>query len=330
MRFRPNYRLQVGDATVDSRQDISQSTLVRLDVRAGIDGLADYAELTLAPLGGIQAALGDELQIDLGFDDSLVRIFTGSVVDVISEVTALRVIGHSPVHQLLGLRVNKTYERMSSGDIVRDLAAQAQVRTGIVEAGIQYPAYVIDGQLSAARHIHRLAERSGFDAYVLPGGEIEFRKFTDTAPDQIFIYGQEILDYSLSIRPPRAAEVVVAGESAASSQGDDAASWLTRTFNRGRASGGRGEATVLVEDPAVRTTEGANIRATGVLRRLVQREKTGRLRALGRPELKLGDAFRVERAPDERLNDTFQVRAIHHHLSRKLGLITAFEFWKLP
>jgi phage protein D len=249
---------------------------------------------------------------------------------VIPEVTAVRVVAHSPVQALIGLRANKTYERVSSGDIVRDLAAQAGVRTEVIEAGIQYPAYAIDGQLSAARHIHRLAERSGFDAYALPDGTIAFRKFTDTAPDQVFIYGQEILDYSLSVRVPRAAEVVVAGESAASTQGDDAASWLTRGFGRGRASGGRGEESVLVEDPSIRTTEAANLRAEGVLRRLSQREKTGRMRALGRPELKLGDAFEIRQAPDERLNDTFQARAIHHHLSRRLGLVTAVEFWKLP
>jgi hypothetical protein len=204
------------------------------------------------------------------------------------------------------------------------------VRTGVIEAGINYPSYAIDGRLSAARHIHRLAERSGFDAYVLPDGALEFRKFTDTAPDQIFIYGQEILDYALSVFAPRVSEVVVAGESAASAEGTDAASWLTRNFTRGQASGGRGTEKVLVEDVALRTTEAANQRAEGVLRRMTQREKIGRLRALGRPELKLGDAFRVEQAPDERLNDTFQARAIRHHLSRAQGLVTSVEFWKVP
>ncbi|HWQ15633.1 MAG TPA: hypothetical protein VNL77_22725 [Roseiflexaceae bacterium] len=330
MRFRPSYRLRVGSGEVDSRDDVSQSTLVRLEVQAAIDGLADRAELWLAPLGGLQPQLGDELEIDLGFEDSSQRVFTGLVAEVVVEVTAVRVVGHSPVQRLLGLRLEKTYERMTSGDIVRDLAGQAQVRTGVVEAGVHYPSYAIDGRLSAARHIHRLAERSGFDAYVLPDGALAFRAFTNTAPEHVFVYGQEILDYALSVFAPRAAEVVVAGESATSAQGADAASWLTRNFTRGRASGGRGPGTVLVEDVAMRTTEAANQRAEGVLRRLAQREKIGWLRALGRPELQLGDAFRVERAPDERLNDTFQARAVRHHLSRKLGLITSVEFWRVP
>lgn len=330
MRFRPTYRLRIGSAAIDARQDVSRSTLVRLDLRSAIDGLADRIELQLAPLGGVQPALRDQLEIDLGFDDGSWRVFTGAVVELTPEVTALRLIGHSPAQALIDLRVNQTYERLSAGAIVRDLAGRAGVTLGTVEAGISFPSYVIDDRLSAARHIHRLAERCGFDAYGLPSGALEFRRLSDTAPDQTFIYGQEILSYQLRTMAPQLAEVRVAGESAASAQGDDATSWLTRSFGRGQATGGAGAATLLLADPAIRTTAAATQRAEGLLRRSTQRAKVGRLRALGRPELKLGDAIRIERAPDERLNDTFQVRAIYHHLSRKLGLVTEVEFWGLP
>ncbi|MFQ3662678.1 MAG: hypothetical protein SNJ69_09830 [Chloroflexaceae bacterium] len=330
MRFRPSYRLRIGASTIDARQNISQSTLVRLEVHSAIASLANRVELQLAPLGGVQPALADELEIDLGFDDRSWRVFTGRVAELVPRVTALQLVGHSPAQRLIELCVNQTYERMSAGDIVRDLAGRAGVQLGTVEAGISFPSYVIDDRLNAARHIQRLAERCGFDAYLLPDGTLQFRKFTDTAPDQTFIYGQEILDYRLRVLPPRLAEVQVAGESAASAEGDDAASWLTRNFRRGQASGGAGSATLLLADPALRTSAAANQRAEGVLRRANQRARIGQLRALGRPELKLGDAIRIEQAPDARLNDTFQVRAIGHHLSRKRGLITSVEFWGLP
>jgi hypothetical protein len=230
----------------------------------------------------------------------------------------------------MALRVDQTYENRSTGDIVRDLASQAGVDTGTVEDGIRFPVYVIDSRMNAARHIHRLAERCGFDAYVTPGGELEFRQFTRSSADHVFTYGRDILDYSLTVRPERAAQVVVEGESPASAEGDDAASWLTKTFQQGQATGGTGSETVLVEDPAIRTTEAANLRAEGVLRRLRQRATAGTLRVLGRPEVKLGDAIRIEEAPDDRLNNVFQVRAIRHRLSKRTGLVTHVAFWDLP
>jgi phage protein D len=330
VRFKPIYRLVIGDAEIDVTEDVSASTVVWLDVERSMEAPADRFELRLAPVGGIQPVEDDDVSIELGFDDTLIQVFSGLVTEVVPEVTALRVVGLSPVQALMGFRLDQTYENRSAGQIVRDLASQAGVNTGTIEDGIRFPAYVIDSRMNAARHIHRLAERCGFDAYVLPGGELEFRQFTKSSADHVFTYGQDILDYSLTVRPERAAQVIVEGESPASAEGDDAASWLTRGFQQGQASGGGGSETVLVEDPAIRTTEAANLRAEGVLRRLRQRAITGTLRALGRPEVKLGDAIRIEDAPDDRLNNVFQVRAVRHRLSKRVGLVTQVEFWDLP
>jgi phage protein D len=330
MRFRPIYRLVIGAAEIDVIKDVSASTVVRLDVERDMEAHTDRFELRLAPLGGIQPAEDDDVKIELGFDTTLNRVFTGKVTEVVSEVTTLRVVGLSTMLELEALRLDKTYEVRTAGEIVKDLAGQAGVDTGVVEDGIFFPFYVIDGRLSAARHVHRLAGRCGFDVYVLPTGELEFRQFTKSAADHVFTYGQDVLDFSLTARPERASEVVVFGESPASAEGDDAASWLTKNFQQGQATGGGGPETVLVQDPAIRTTDAADLRAEGVLRRSRQRARIGTLRALGRPEVKLGDAIRIEQAPDDRLNDVFQVRAVYHRLSRRVGLVTEISFWGLP
>lgn len=330
MRFRPVYRLVIGSAEVDATREVGKSTVVLLTVACDMTLLADRVELGLAPVGGVQPVGNEDLTIELGFDDSLTRVFTGTVAEVVPGITAVRVVGLSSVRALIGLRVEKTYERRAAGDIVRDLASQARVNPGTIEDGIRLPFYVIDGGLSAAAHIHRLAERCGFDAYVRPTGELEFRRFAKASADHVFTYGQDLLDHTLTVRSERAAAVVVDGESPASVQGEDAASWLTKGFQRGRAEGGSGVETVLVQDPAMRTTEAATQRAEGALRRFRQRARTGTLRALGRPEVVLGDAIRIEGAPDARLNNVFQVRALRHRLSRRVGLVTEIAFWSLP
>jgi phage protein D len=330
MRFKAIYRLVIGAAEVDVTKDVSASAMVRLEVERAMAAPADRFELWLAPVGGVQPAKGDDIAIELGFDDTLTRVFTGTVSEVVPEITALRVIGLSTMRALAALRVDQTFEGRNAGQIVSDLAGRAKLRTGTIEDGISFPMYVIDGRLSAARHIQRLADRCGFDAYVQPTGELMFRKFTSAASQHVFTYGQNILDFSLATRPEPVAEVVVDGGSPASAQGDDAASWLTKGFQKGRASGGGGVGALLIQDPAIRTTDAANLRARGVLRRLHQRAITGTLRALGRPEVQLGDAIRIESAPDDRLNAVFQIRAIRHRLSRRSGLVTELEFWDMP
>ncbi len=330
MRFKPIYRLVIGGAEIDVTEDVSASTVVRLDVESSMEVPANRFELHLAPVGGIQPAEDNDVIIELGFNDSLNQVFSGTVTEVVSEVTTLRVIGLSPVRTLLALRVDQTYEGRTAGQIVSDLAGQAGMTTGTIEDGITFPYYVIDSRWSAARHIHRLAERCGFDVYILPTGELAFRQFTKSAADHVFTYGQDLLDFSLTARPERASEVVVEGESPASSEGDEAASWLSKGFQQGQASGGNGSETVLIEDPAIRTTEAANLRAEGALRRWRQRAVVGKVRVLGRPEVKLGDAIRLEEVPDDRLNDVFQVRAVRHQLSRRMGLLTEVKFWDLP
>jgi phage protein D len=330
MRLKPIYHIMIGTHEIDSKKDVSTSTLVHLNITRDLDAHTDQFELHLAPLGGIQPNRGEDVTLELGFDDKYTRVFTGKVTDVLPEVTKTRVIGLSTVLALEELRVNKTYEGKNAGEIAKDLASQASVKTGVIEDGIRWLAYVIDGRISAARHIARMAERCGFDAYLLPTGELEFRKFTKSAPDQTFTYGEDILDYRLVVRPETAKTVTVYGDSPASAKGDVAASWLTKNFKVGTASGGDGQQSVLIEDPAIRTQEGANLRAEGVLRRLRQRTVTGWLRVLGRPEVRLGDAISVEKAPDERLNKVFQVRSVRHRLDRKVGLITEIDFWSIP
>jgi phage protein D len=329
MRFKPIYRIVIGSSEIDVTKDVSASAVVRVDVERAIEMLVDTCELRLAPLGGARPALDDSLTIELGFDDKLTRVFTGTVAQVIPEITAVRVTGLGATRALTAKRLGKAYTGQAAGAIVRDLASQANVKTGTIEDGISFPAYAADGNISLARNISRLAERCGFDAYMLPTGELEFRRFTG-AVVHVFTFAQDILDISLTTRPERASDVVVFGDSPAGDQGDDAVSWLTKGFKKGQATGGRGSESLLVLDPAIRTTIGANTRAEGVLRRSRQLAKVGRLRALGRPEIALGDGLRIEQAPDDRMNDTFQARAIRHRLSRRLGLVTDIDFWGMP
>src|SRR5215470_10681065 len=109
MRFKPIYRLVIGAAEIDVNKDVSASTLVRLVVERDMDALTDRVELRLAPLGGVQPKEDENVQIELGFDDSVTRVFTGTIAELRPEVIALRVIGLSTMRSLVALRLDKTF-----------------------------------------------------------------------------------------------------------------------------------------------------------------------------------------------------------------------------
>lgn len=330
MRLRPTYRFVIGSSEVNASADISRSTLVRLYVERSLDAPADRLELQLTPAGGVRPEVSMDVAVELGFDGELTPVFSGVITEVDPTITALHVTGRSTIEALLNLRLDQTYEGCTAGAIVSDLARRAGLPTGRIDDGIHFPRYVIDSRKNGARHVHLLAERCSFVTYVLPTGELLFRPFDRPEQTHVFKYGEDILQLTLSTRPELYAEVVVRGESATAAEGADASSWLTKNFQPGRATGGAGKQTLVFSDPAMLTSEAANSRATALLQRHRQRAATGTLRALGRPEVQLGDALRVENAPDERFNTTFQVRALRHWLSRTVGLITELDFWKMP
>jgi phage protein D len=326
--FKPAYKLTLGSTTLDSVAAPTQSTLVALDVSLDLDTPADQAVIRLGRVDGPHPAVGDDVSVELGYaDDGMHRVFTGTVADVRPDITATRVTALSPMRELMALRVEQTYQNKTAGEIARDLAGQAGVSVDTVEDGVSFLAYVADGGRNAYQHIRALADKSGLDVYVTPEGKLVFRRFAGTVTTHVFEYGQHIIELVVQAAPATAAQVQVFGESPADAQGDGAFAWLTKSFNPGTA--GSGAPTLLVQDPSLRTGTAANTAAQAAAQRLKQRTLTGQLRALGRAPVKLGDAVRVTGAPDDCMNETFQVRGVHHRLTKGAGFTTRITFWSL-
>jgi len=326
--FKPAYKLTLGSTAIDSAADPARSTAVALDVSLDLDMPADQAVVRLGRVDGPKPVAGDDVIVELGYaDDSLARVFTGTVADVLPDVTTTRVIGLNSVSELLALRVEQTYQNKTAGQIVRDLAGQAGVPVEAVEDGVHFLAYVADGGWNAYQHIRALADKSGFDVYITPEGKLMFRKFAGAVTVHVFKYGKHIIELAVQAAPAGAEQVQVFGESPADAQGDAAFAWLAKSFNPGTA--GAGAPRLLIEDPSLRTRAAADTAAQAAARRLTQRTLVGWLRALGRPQVKLGDAIRITGAPDDRMNATFQVRSVHHRLTKRAGFTTEITFWSL-
>jgi hypothetical protein len=52
----------------------------------------------------------------------------------------------------------------------------------------------------------------------------------------------------------------------------------------------------------------------------------GKLMVPGNPAVRLGDAVRVQQAPESELNATFQVRSVTHRITKGEGFVTSIGF----
>ena len=330
MLVNPAYKIVIGGKIMDTTDEPRASTVVSLAVALDMDTPADSFTLVLGNVGSLRPARGDEAKVELGYfgdedDEELTQVVSGTVEAVETNLTTTRLEGYSNASAVLRTRVEKTYENMKAGDIVRDLASKAGVDVATAAAGVTFPAYVIDGRRSVYAHMADLASLCGFDLYLNPGGELVFEKFVNGRTIHLFEYKKHILALDAQRSPPRAGLVEAWGESPAKGEADDTWAWLTKDFEGAKGSAGSG-ALLLLERPALRTADAARAAAEAALTAIKRRTLRGSLKSVGRPAVKLGDAIRLSEMPDESLNANFQVRSVTHRITKLGGFTTTVGF----
>ena len=120
--------------------------------------------MVLSAGAGVAVALGDTGSVALGFGDGGTdAVFAGTVAAIHRGLAGeTRVAALNGGAALAALRLNRSYEKRSVGDIVRDLAGEAGVDTGAIEGGPTLPFYVVDDGRNGWTHIADLAAKSGF------------------------------------------------------------------------------------------------------------------------------------------------------------------------
>jgi phage protein D len=324
----PAYRLTIGGKVVDTTDEPKASTVLALTVAVDADTPADGLVLVLGRANGLDPARDDKVTVELGYadDGALVQVMAGSVTTVEPGLTATRVLAHSGAASLLRAVADQTYEDKTAGAIVRDLAAKAKVAVAAAEDGTTFPAYVIDSRRSAHRHMLDLAELCGFDLYLDTQGRLVFERFAGGKTVHVYEHAKHLVELELLRSPPRADVVEAWGEGPGGGRGGNAWAWLTKDFGPSRGTAGSGAVKLLLERPALRTAPAAATAAQAALTTLSRRATRGRLVGVGRPEVKLGDAIRLQGVPGSGVDGSYQVRGVTHHVARSGGFTTTVEF----
>lgn len=363
----PNYKIILGRKFIDTTDEPKASNVTDLSVSLDMDTPADSVILHLGNIGGLQATENDEIKVELGYenDDDLTQVMVGAVVAIAPQLTTTQVISHSTAATLLRTFVDQTYENKTAGDIVRDLVDRASgggnasdsvtaigntvagaitgspgrtlLEVDTAEDGITFPAYVIDSRRSVHHHMRDLADLCGFDLYINADGKLVFQRFTNGNTVHVFEYAKHILHLEISQEQPRASQVQVWGESPGGSRGGEAWAWLTKDFSSSKreaevdrsTSGSVGGPIILLERSPLRTAEAARTAAEALATHIQRRTLQGKLLVLGNPQVKLGDALRLEAVPNDDLNQTYQVRGVTHRLTKQAGFTTTILFRSL-
>lgn len=324
----PAYKLTLGERIVDTTDEPQASTVVSLTVALDLETPADSCTLVMGQVGSFRPARGDEANIELGYADNggLTQVLSGTLTAVEPGLTTRRLVVHSAAAALLRSFADTTHENKNAGDIVRELAGAAGVAVAQADAGISFPAYVIDGRRSAWQHMRELADLCGFDLYLNPDGELVFQRFVNGRTVHVFDFARDLIALEQLQKEPAAETVEAWGESPTGSEGEDAWGWLTKDFSGTKGSSGSGDPTLLLERPVLRTAEAAQSAAEALHTELQRRSVRGRLLVLGNPAVKLGDTIRLQQNPEEELNGTFQVRSVTHQISKAKGFTTLIGF----
>ena len=328
MILTPAYKLVIGDRKVDTTDEPRASTVDLLQVDLDIEAPADSLTLRLGNVGGLSPKRKDDATVELGYveDSSLTLVFPGEVACVEPNLQSTRIIALSPAQKLLEAYREETFEFKTAGDIVKKIAEDAGIIVAQTEPGALLPAYVVDGKRSGYAHLRDLADLTGYDLFFNPSGELVYRRTIFTTTLHVFEFAKQIIELEVRQSEPAAASVEAWGESVGTSQGEESWAWLVKDFSSSKGTAGTGAVKLLLERPALRTGQLAQLAAEGALANFQANGIRGRLLTFGRPQVKSGDSLRIKDAPDTRVNGDFRVRAVHHRITKKKGFTTEIEF----
>lgn len=317
MSLHPAFRVQVGSSSMETEG----SEVIDIAIRVSIDSAPGHFESTIK-LGEQAGSFSndDKVIVSLGYakaeSKDLTTVFTGRVESISS--TGPKVMVMSPLTKLYNLRIDRFYDSQYAGEIVKDLAGEAQIQIAEVMNGIKFPSYVINRQKSAFEHIVELAKLCGFDFFPTYEGKLVFKEYRTTSPHRIE-YGINILEIQLVGRTPAADSVKVTGSSPSGAKGEDKHFWMTKKNVEDKAGSGANQ--ILVQNMALKDPVTAKAAAEAILKRL-KASTTVNLKIVGNEKIMLGETVKIDKVPQSSLNGEFQVREIEHILTKSEGFMT--------
>jgi uncharacterized protein len=290
-------------------------------------------------------AFGAPVDISMGYGDrtTLDLMLTGIVTELStsfpsSGIPQLTVSGYDDSYCLTKGTKSRNWQSKKDSDVVRDIANEYHLKPNVQDTGVVHPRIEMS-QESPAQFLNRLAQRNGFEFFVVRD-DLFFRKPANDEKGAIALeWGRGLVSFSPEINlSEQVTQVEVYGWNIQTKKpivgrarkGDEPGRDPKRKSNKKRASGSeylekvckQKEATLRVREP-VFSQQQADLRARAILKRRAEGFVGGRGESVGIPDLRadtnitlggLGDFF----------NTTFYVHQTTHTVDTS-GYRTTFE-----
>ncbi|MEJ2199618.1 MAG: hypothetical protein P8X63_01180 [Desulfuromonadaceae bacterium] len=268
-----------------------------------------------------QVALGDELRVELGYDDSLQGVFTGKVLMLEDSDSRVReILLGCGGHGLAQLRQYVSFENQGLSDVLGQWAGEAGLGTGNMESGPRYPFLAIDDSRSLWEWSALLAAHAGAWVWTDADNNLNCKPPGDPG-NRSYSYGSDLLGLRFCERTSLFGEIRVSGEGCAGSQGAQAWSWLAKNADGISASTGQGDPQRLYQSGSLRNQEAAQSFGRGLESGAGRMRQAALATVPGSPELGLGQTFALSGCPDGRGDGSFIITRVLHRYD-KGGFIT--------
>ncbi len=310
----PEYAVAAGSVQIDSS---GSGGLFRLSVSRTINRGADEARLELGRAVDLDVQEGEALEVELGYEGELTRVFTGTVTGVTHGPSRFSVQALGGQDLLMRTRVDRSFQAQSAGEIFQALAGEAGAVVSRAEDGVTLSFYLADSSVNCFEHALRLGFHGGCDLYCDADGGLVFAPLPAPAQPRTLSFGAELIRASLHRTSPVSMPQYLP-ESPASSGGED--TWLAKDNSGALAEAGEG-APRLGYSPLMRTQEHAQAAADTHWERLLRDSSRGGVELVGLPGLQLGDAVQIEDLPGGE-GGLYQVLAVEHRFDFRRGFRT--------
>ena len=316
----PAYELTLG-------QQLWKQQAIAISVELACAPQVDRLSVRLPAAAPLSASVGDPASLVLDSGEQNETVFTGTIDCIRRTFEDIRVVALNAGSAMARVRPAVTYEKITAGKVIRNLAGDAGVDVGSVDDGADLTLYVADPSRTAWDHVARISAWGGALTRVSKDNKIESNPVNATQAEIALLHGREVL-WMQADRFDLAVEGwTVAGEGGAGSASAPEALRSSTDFFAGNRPRGPGVGQRWKFDPALRTAQAAATAGAALKRQYNRVAHSGQLRAFLQPKLRCGTVLEVQQLPDGFPGGPLWVSQVSHALNSS-GSYTTARFCK--
>jgi phage protein D len=303
--------------------DAWRTHLHSVQLQRGLAPCVDVLQVQLARSAHAPAvALGDTGSLELGYGDSNVPVFNGSVDAMYSSVRATTLTASNGGRLLAQHRINRSFENQTATDIIAALAQEVGVTAQLNGSGAALPRYVVDDARSLYEHMARLADLNGSLLYFDGAGVLQLIEAGSGSSVRTFNYGIDILGFQLAQRAQAIAGLDVVGEGAAGESGSNAAFWLRKDPAAMRVSTGTTAPLRYFRDARLRNRDAVSARAQALALKQQREATRSEIILTGTAELEPGAIITLAGLPESRCDGEYCIHSLAQRFDVTRGFVT--------